>query len=238
MPLCAHGKARKAVRLALEQIAAVGNRKAVHLLCGQRRGQRMPEIPPGKVEQRRIAMLCAVRGVEHQNRGKVVARLDCSLERLAPEVPLKRLRLLLLGENQNMRFALLGAKLRAGRGIVRVRRHQHETDAVIFTVGAGGNRRAVRGKAPGRTVLGAVTDIFGRFAPAVAVVADAGNHGKVRAACENRFHAHLVGRLIGAARPLPHAVLNRLKAVRRTRGGGNPHDACAVDRDENAVLGL
>ena len=237
MPLRAHREGGKAVALALEQVAAVSNRKAVKLARGFRRGKRMPEVPPCEVAERRIAVARAVRFPDTEDGAEYVGRLHFTDKRVAPEMALQGLRLLLLGKNQHVIFALVGPVERAGGGIVGVGGKQRETDAVVFAVGAGRDRRAVRGEAPGRAVLGAVADVLGRAAPAVAAVADAGHHGEVGCRGDDR-HAHVRSRRGGPARPFPHAVLDGLKGSGCTcrRGDAGNGLACKADSRVGVVF--
>ena len=238
MPLRAHREAGKAVAFALEQVAAVGDGEAVELARGLRRGKRMPEEAPREVAERRIAVARAVRRPDTENRAEGVGRLHFADKRIAPEMALQSLRPLLLGEDEHMVFALVGLVERAGGGVVRVGGKERKACAAVFAVGAGGDRRAVGGKAPGRAVLGAVADVLRRVAPTVAAVADAGHHGKVCVVHEHGGHAHVRRRRGGFARPFPHAVLDWLKGVGRPRRGGNADDGLAGKADSRVGVVL
>ena len=94
------------------------------------------------------------------------------------------------------------------------------------------------GKAPGRAVLCPVSDVFGRIAPAVSVIAYGRNHRERRLAEKNHFHSHAVDRYIRMPFPPPCAVFNHLEVVCCAFDRWNRHIRCSVYRNSVSSLDL
>ena len=116
-----------------------------------------------------------------------------------------------------------------GAGIIVVGLgHQRNTDMLVFRISAGGNGDTVGSPGPGCSVLITVADVLGIVAPAVAVVADSGHHGKGGLAIEHHFQTHVVGGRIGLAHPVPCTVFDGGKDIRCTLTGDNTAIGLAI----------
>ena len=212
MPLRTLSKARKAVFLTHKEEVRIGNCEFIKFLGSSRCLNGVTVVTPSKVKEVFVTELGIVRGACKDNTLKIASRFHRALERLAPEVALKCLWLFLFGEDKYVLFALFNLIKRACTVRVRLS-HKRNADIFVFAVGTSGDCRSVRCPGPGSAVLGKIADVLRHSAPAVAIIAYCGDHGKVGLADKYHLHTHIVCRSVGVAVPSPCAVLNYLKSI-------------------------
>ena len=89
---------------------------------------------------------------------------------------------------------------------------QREADIIRLRIGTGGDGAAMPGKRPRNTSVRAA-DIFCAVAPAVSVIADAGDHGECDFCGTQQLHAHFRNGRVGPALPVPDAVLQLREGI-------------------------